>query len=97
METILVRVACSIETLQFAVLDMADKLDKGKATICVADVEKANYVMGMCALNSANLESIVKDDCALYKASSEKCEALLCDAEKFSEALVREGFGLVPN
>lgn len=87
-------VAALIEVFQLAILDLSAKLEAEKDTISPDDVKKTNYVVGMAAINSFNLEQVMKHGVSYYQVNTEKVDRLIAESTGFANALRESGFGL---
>ena len=82
------------QTFQFAILDISVKLEEKKATLSAADVEDANYVIGMAVVNSGNLEKLIGADAAFWVENKASVTAFISDAKQFAASLKASGYGL---
>lgn len=82
-----------ISTFQLAIIDFTKKIESDP-TLSAADIESANIVVAMAALNAFNLEQVVKQGADYYGKNRMKVDRVLREASEFAASLQAEGFGV---
>lgn len=83
-----------LKTLQFAIVDLSAIREAEKEVLSAADLENADYVIGMATLTSANLERVLAENDDGAEGFDGVVEQFVGEARGFANALTRAGIGL---